>query len=312
MKKSQLTNALKAVKAKSNASVDNVQADDIQAVGGIQSLKLGLDHLSAGAPQLVNPDDIRDSIIKDRFDVTSDLQDLTESIKKSGQQLPVLLRRLANGSQRYEVVYGRRRIAACKILGIDVKAHITNMNERDALLSQGLENSARLQRSFIEQAVYASTLLTLEDLEISRDDVIEILATDSSTVSRMLSVVNDVPMPVISKIGPAHDAGRRPWMQLRKIFTEQKLSEAEALEEIDINLTSKERLFDLLKKLSNHSAGTKQKNQEHLIVLEDGKVTAKISQKRLLVTEAEAATGFSRYLSERLEELYSDFVKTRS
>ena len=310
MKKSQLTNALKAVKAKNNASVDT-QADDIQAVGGIHSLKLGLDHLSAGAPRLINPDDIRDSAIKDRFDVTSDLQDLTESIKKSGQQLPVLLRRLANEPQRYEVVYGRRRIAACKNLGIDVKAHITSMNERDALLSQGLENSARLQRSFIEQAVYASTLLTLEELEISRDDVIEILATDNSSVSRMLSVVHDVPMTVISKIGPAHDAGRRPWMQLRKIFLEQKLNEAEALEKIDIKLTSKERLFDLLKKLSNHPTGTKQKNVEHLIVLEDGNVTAKISQKRLLVTEAEAATGFSRYLSERLEELYRDFIKAR-
>ena len=45
------------------------------------------------------------------FDI---LEDLVESIRVSGQQLPALLRYRRGAGPRYEVVYGRRRIAACR------------------------------------------------------------------------------------------------------------------------------------------------------------------------------------------------------
>lgn len=173
-----------------------------------------LTQVASQAAQDVDVSDIADSDISDRFDVAVGLEPLVESIRNSGQELPVMLRFRRGEGPRYEVVYGRRRIAACRRLGIKVKALIKEMNLREALVSQALENSARLERSFIEQAVFASEL---EKAEFSRAEICEALAVDKGTLSRLLSIVRDIPPGVINRIGAAHDVGRRPWMELRRL-----------------------------------------------------------------------------------------------
>ncbi|WP_323777081.1 plasmid partitioning protein RepB [Leisingera sp.] len=173
-----------------------------------------LTQVASQAAQDVDVSDIADSEISDRFDVTVGLDPLVESIRNSGQELPVMLRFRRGEGPRYEVVYGRRRIAACRRLGIRVRALIKEMNLREALVSQALENSARLERSFIEQAVFATEL---EKAEFSRTEICEALAVDKGTLSRLLSIVRDIPAGVVNRIGAAHDVGRRPWMELRRL-----------------------------------------------------------------------------------------------
>jgi hypothetical protein len=92
-----------------------------------------LSQVSAQSAQEIDVSEIADSEIADRFDVSEGLADLIESIRASGQQLPALLRYRRGSGPRYEVVYGRRRIAACRALGIKVKAYIKEMDQRAAL-----------------------------------------------------------------------------------------------------------------------------------------------------------------------------------
>ncbi len=307
MKKAHLNNALKAVKAKATDEITSSEGREPGAISSIQSLKQGLDQLASGAPQDIDTALIKDSRVQDRFDVSEDLEDLIKSINKSGQKLPVLLRKTAEPNT-YEVVYGRRRIAACKSLGIKVKAYVTRMDEREALISQGLENSARLQRSFIEQAVYASQLLKQTDINISKDDVIEILATDETSISRMLNVVAGIPMAIISKIGPAHDAGRRPWMKLRDaLANKEDWAEADVVELIDVSLSSKDRLSDLLNKLHKGSSRPKSVEDPTFISIADGTVNAELRSKRLLIKESSGSRGFAEFVSMKLSDLFEEF-----
>lgn len=181
----------------------------------LKSMSDVLSQVSAQAAQDVDVNDIADSEIADRFQVEEGLQDLIDSIHASGQQLPALLRYRRGAGPRYEVVYGRRRIAACRALGIKVKAYIKEMDQREALVSQALENSARLERSFIEQAIFATRL---EEQGFNRVEIGEVLAVDKGTLSKLIGVARDVPEAVIYAIGAAHDAGRRPWLELRRLI----------------------------------------------------------------------------------------------
>ena len=70
------------------------------------------------------------------------LESLTNSIRDQGQQVPILIRR-AKAEGRYEVIYGRRRLAACRDLGIKVRANVQDLDDATALIAKGLENAAR-------------------------------------------------------------------------------------------------------------------------------------------------------------------------
>lgn len=297
------------------------------APSSVDGLKKGLSLIASGAPQEIDTDAIDDSKVQDRFDVKSDIEDLVRSIKASGQKLPALLRK-TNTPGRFEVVYGRRRIEACRQLGIPVKAYITEMSDKDALISQGLENSARLQRSFIEQAVFASQLLAQQDVEISKDEVIELLATDGATMSRMLKVVRQIPSSVIHKIGPAHEAGRRPWLELCDLLSAKAAPlEEEVLSLIEVSKGSRDRLFALIECLkgiegnlgsvadpaaSEASEPKTARGTEKVVrVYSGGRVKSEFSPGRLVIKEGKGGPGFSDFLNSRLESLYKEFSEQK-
>ncbi|MEL7100248.1 MAG: ParB/RepB/Spo0J family partition protein, partial [Pseudomonadota bacterium] len=104
---------------------------------------------------------------EDRLELTAvnstgaddDVQDLVTSIREAGQQVPVLLRPAAQRDGHFEVVYGRRRIVACKALGQPVKALIRTLDDGAALMAKGLENAARQDLSYYERARFAAGIL---------------------------------------------------------------------------------------------------------------------------------------------------------
>jgi len=306
MRKDLLANSLKAVRAGNKSGPEasaGKETSKPNVLSTVLDVKRGLDHLNSGAAQLVDPDQISESAIQDRFDLQEGLEEIVESIRNSGQQIPVLLRQTSNGPKPFEVVYGRRRIEACRQLGIEVKAYINNLDDREALISQGLENAARLQRSFIEQAVYAQKLI---DHGLARTDVMQILAVNQSSLSRMLTVTSIIPATVIAAIGSAHDVGRRQWLKLRDIFASQDdLSEEGVLRMIDHDLGSSQRLLALIKTLSKAPSPTPNTRQREIA---GGLVKVRRARNQLTIrwTRDEIA-GFADYLDDNIEQLLVDF-----
>lgn len=304
MRKNLLASSLKAVRDGKGATIDEEQKP--RKLSGVLDVQRGLDQLSAGAARQIDPDQIAESAVKDRFDVQDGLEELVNSIRASGQKLPVLLRRTPQGPLPYEVVYGRRRIEACRQLGIQVFAHIAELSDREALISQGLENAARLQRSFIEQSVYAEQLLRHE---FSREDIMEVLAVDKTTISRMLGVVADVPREIITRIGPAHDSGRRPWQQLRDILKERTDLDLSAL----ISLippdapTSSDRLHGLIRALAQKPDPAPSLSMKR--ALAEGRVKVEMAPGKIVIrSSGEELKAFSAFIDARLEQLLTDFL----
>lgn len=274
----------------------------------LKSMSEVLSQVSAQAPQEVDVSEIADSEVADRFDVSEGLQDLIESLRSSGQQLPVLLRYRRGSGPRYEVVYGRRRIAACRVLGLKVKAYIKEMDQREALVSQALENSARLERSFIEQAIFA---IRLEEQGFSRAEIGDVLAVDKGTLSKLIGVARDVPNAVIYRIGAAHDAGRRPWLELRRLVKlEGAPASQQVLDLVPDTGSPSEKLAGLIKRLQA-PAPTGDKAPDRRPALNrvgNSPVAYKARGQRLVIAISDRSEqGFIDYVEANLEKLYAEW-----
>lgn len=283
------------------------------SVDGPKSLRSMADVLSsvsAQAPQEIDPAEIADSEVADRFDVQDGLSDLVESIRVSGQQLPVMLRHRRGAGPRYEVVYGRRRIAACRALGIKVMAYIKDMTLDEALMSQALENSARLERSFIEQAVFAAKL---EGAGFTAERICQALAIDTSTLSRLRTVVRDIPEQIIRRIGAAQGVGRRPWMELRDLIkgaTDKTVQNVIAI--VPENGSAAERLEAVISALSSGSVNVEPKAQRTRSTPQRTIVSGSVSYHAtsgnlVLRADRKQDRAFLQYVEAQLARLYSDW-----
>ncbi len=172
-------------------------------------------------PGLIDPGGLADRI---GADAEEDAR-LMESIREHGQQVPVLARPHPGAPGRYQIVYGRRRARALAALGRPVKALVRELDDRDLVLAQGQENSARRDLSFIEKANFARQMLVAG---YDRATAQAALSTDKTQLSRMLSVTEKVPEEVILAIGAAHGIGRDRWCLLAELYTGVAPDEEEA------------------------------------------------------------------------------------
>ena len=159
--------------------------------------------------------------LEDRLQL--EVESLKSSIERHGQRVPVLLRPLPGG--RYRLIYGRRRLEACRQLGRPVRALVTDLEPREALKDQLLENLERRDLSFIERATVAAALLEgdhFAEPERTARAVAEILNLTEAGVSQLLGVVRALDPALVQAIGAAPAIGRPRWEALKKSVIGQR------------------------------------------------------------------------------------------
>lgn len=162
---------------------------------------------------------IDDSQFKDRIQIDDDeVAELAESIRSQGQLIPILVSPIQGG--RFRIVYGRRRLAALRSLGLTAKALVRELDENQAIIAQGQENSYRKDLSWIEKAVFAKQLI---DAGKSDQLVCDALNIDQKArkdgekltgLSRMRQVTVRLSSDLIDAIGPAPKVGRDRWYEI--------------------------------------------------------------------------------------------------
>ncbi|TFL16326.1 plasmid partitioning protein RepB [Jannaschia formosa] len=139
------------------------------------------------------------------------LEALAASLRDYGQQVPVLVRHSPNHEGRYEVVYGRRRVAALRRNGQKVRAMVRNLPDRELIVAQGQENTARVELSWIEKANFARQMA---GMGFETKVICDALSVEKTAVSKMARVTDAIPLPLIRAIGPAPGIGRDRWLTL--------------------------------------------------------------------------------------------------
>ena len=219
-----------------------------QSAGPIAAIRNDLRSLSSRSVQEIDPEMIEDTGLKDRLgSLDDDVAELRDSIAKHGQQVPILLRTHPTLSGRYQVVYGRRRLAAIRALRTPFKALIRTLSDEEAVLAQGQENNFRKDPSFIEKALFAGDL---EEAGYDARVVQDALNVNRSHTSHMRKVREAFPREVIESIGAAPSIGWKRWYELALRILDEKIDAASVHPApFPAGLTSDQR-FDAWSKLA--------------------------------------------------------------
>jgi ParB family chromosome partitioning protein len=274
-----------------------------RARGAVGAVSQSIADLKARALVEVPADLIDDAGLKDRLDDDDALDALVESVRVYGQQVPVLLRHSPNYEGRYEVVYGRRRVAALKRLRQPVRAMLRDLNDRELIVAQGQENAARKDLSFIEKALFAKQMA---DMGFERKVICDALHIDKTVISRMLSVVDAIPAEIIRAIGAAPSAGRDRWLALAARVDGRKTQEVAALAQ---GADSDARFAALFAALAPKRAPA---STAQALRGADGSEIGRVARRGGTATFTLAReSGFDAWLEANIERLHRDFLSER-
>ncbi|THF47744.1 plasmid partitioning protein RepB [Allorhizobium terrae] len=255
----------------------------------------------------IDPALIDASFISDRMEMDSvELAALASQIAEHGQQVPILVRPHVTAKGRYQVAYGHRRLAAVKQLGIKVRAVVRELSDEQLVVSQGQENNARANLSYIERCLFAKRL---EERDFSRATIMAALNVDKQALSKMLIIMRQVSLALVQLIGPAPDVGRRRWMELGAQVENadveallQALSSADDYQTLPSN-DRFQRALDLV-------TTQKQKPGKTTPHIQTGSLPVTIKKtatRSTFVFDSKAEPGFDDFVQKRLADLYAEF-----
>lgn len=256
-------------------------------------------------------DEIEESFISDRLAHSDEqFQELVEAMRVRGQDSPILVRPHPEKSGVYQIAFGHRRARAARLLGRPVRAVVKALTDRDHVIAQGQENSARADLSFLERATFAGEL---ETRGFDRETIMAALSADKTTVSKMLSVVNRIPKSVRSAIGPALTIGRDRWHELATRF-DDPANEDKAVEFLARERVKSRTPEDRFNLVSGHLSKNEPTEAAKPVAVEwsrkDGAVRASIKtngSQYTIALKAAQAPAFGAYITQNLDRLYEAF-----
>lgn len=290
-------------------------------ISSIGELAARADRLAEGETIVeLDPELVDASFVRDRLeDDEAEFQDLVEAIRDRGQDSPILVRPHPTATGRYMVVFGRRRLKAAALLGRKVRAVVKALSDKDHVLAQGQENSARANLTFIERAVFADTLSRLK-YDGDNAVVLAALSIDKATLSKMLSVAN-LPAEVLAALGRAKGVGRDRWYELKQLLEKPARLEAalEIVEGDDFRRLPSEARFDaLIARVKTADVSKPRRPPERRSWSpKDGALAAEIiedGRKFTLALKARSgeAAAFGAFLSANLDRFYEAFRQEKS
>ncbi|WEX12435.1 plasmid partitioning protein RepB [Chelativorans sp. AA-79] len=267
----------------------------------------------------LDPDTILPSLIPDRFDSAYDdaaVSDIVESMRVRGQIVPGLVRPVSNDIGSFQIVYGRRRLAAAKILGIKFRAAVRELTDEEAVIFQGEENTSREDLSFIEKCLFA---VAQQEAGYKRETICASLSTGKSHVSEMIKIGTSIPKDILHAIGKAPSIGRNRWedfLQLYGIDSSTQIVADTIRKRSFLDASSDDRFNTLLAAMKTDMGARKpvtgQARNSQAWVPQDRSVSVRLKDNGKSATLAIGnADGpkFAAFIAERLDDLYEAFRK---
>ncbi|MNR84474.1 Nucleoid occlusion protein [compost metagenome] len=304
---------------------DNGVALDYTVKGASRTIMSTIDELAERADKMLegetvvelSPETIEESFIRDRLEEDPQaFEDLVAAIREHGQTSPILVRPHPHNDGRYMVVFGHRRLKAATALGRNVRAVVKPISDREHVIAQGQENSARADLSFIEKATFARRL---SELHYDNDSTIVMtaLSVDKATLSKMMSVAN-MPRDILDAIGGAKLPGRDRWYELKLLLERPanlaKLREVLAATDLE-GLNGDARFAFVVDALTRKKAsGYARPPKKSKWVPKDKGVARAVSaeirndgKSYTLALKAKDAVGFGEFIADSLDDLYAEY-----
>lgn len=290
----------------------NKRAQRTLPKGTIGSVRAGLGGIQEIDTNLILPWGPNDRIdpeltVVNSGEMPSSLAELAASIEQTEQQVPVLLRPAIDRDGHFEVVYGRRRILACRQLDIPVKALIRTLDDNQALMAKGLENASRKDLSYYERVRFAAAIL---EQGYDRSSAMQALCISKNTLSQLERISRLIPDVVGNAIGAAPLSGRPRWTMLAEYFEKQIAAESNSFQILDAapdSLSSDEKLIFLLDKLkASRKIETDIESKKIRTPVDGVKIKTSKSSIAVSVDRSGEHSDFAEWLDNNLDELFKE------
>ena len=182
--------------------------EELERLNGMLKGGTGLVEIDA---TVIDPSPFADRLADDG---PNDFEAFKATIADQGQKLPIMVRPHPEVEGRFQSVYGHRRARALRELGRPALAQVVDYSDRELLMAQGIENSARQDLTWIEKALFAAQQTAFG---LKARDIRPALGIDDQQLSKMRIVTNAVPRAVIEAIGRAPRIGRPRWLELAEL-----------------------------------------------------------------------------------------------
>ncbi|GAB3542615.1 ParB/RepB/Spo0J family partition protein [Noviherbaspirillum agri] len=117
------------------------------------------------------------------------LNELAASIKAQGLMQPILVRPLANGANKYEIIAGERRFRAAQLAGLtEVPVLVKDVDDQAAAAMALIENIQREDLNPLEEAQGIQRLIT--DFDFTHEQAAGAVGRSRSAVSNLLRLLN--------------------------------------------------------------------------------------------------------------------------
>jgi ParB family transcriptional regulator, chromosome partitioning protein len=247
--------------------------------GSVGGLRESLREITANSIRDIDPEQIEVDGLRDRLAFDDDSIDLlAESIRKHGQQVPIMVRP-SGQPDRYRVVYGRRRLAAIRKVGGPVKAIVRTLDDDASLIAQGQENNLRLDPSFIEKALF---IKEMQEAGYKPGVIQDALGLTRQGISNHRVVIEQLPDELIRLIGPAHGTGRRQWGELAALASKVALTEVArtslaALPQDATGVDRFQNVYNACLRAAKSTAKRSAQGRSSTVEAEDGNIVATLS-----------------------------------
>jgi ParB family transcriptional regulator, chromosome partitioning protein len=175
-----------------------------------RGLGMGLSALLGGASDLVGAEGVRivpieflrpSALQPRRYFGEDELAALTESIRAKGVMQPLLVRRVPDADEQYEIVAGERRWRAAQIAGChELPVVVYALSDREALELALLENVQRQDLTPLEEADGYRRLI--EEFGHTQEELARTLGKSRSHIANLIRLLGlPVPLRVILESG---------------------------------------------------------------------------------------------------------------
>jgi len=288
--------------------------------GSVGGLRDSLREITANSIRDIDPDRIDMDGLRDRLILEDgSIDDLAESIRKHGQQVPIMVRP-SDQPDRYRIVYGRRRLAAIRKVGGTVKAIVRTLDDDASLIAQGQENNLRLDPSFIEKSIF---IKDMQEAGYKPGVIQDALGLTRQGVSNHRVIIEQLPDDIVRLIGPAHGIGRRQWGDLAAFAKKMSLVDVakEALAALPHDTPSAERFQAVFAACTSKARGTRGKgargeatmindsdgNPVALLAVDGKSIAIKVARK----DNPEFSQWLEEHAEEHLRQLYDQWRNER-
>lgn len=117
------------------------------------------------------------------------LNDLAASIREQGVMQPILVRPIAGGSKRYEIIAGERRFRAAQIAGLkEIPAIVKHVDDKTAAAMALIENMQREDLNPLEEAMGIQRLVS--EFSFTHEQAAQSIGRSRSAVTNLLRLLN--------------------------------------------------------------------------------------------------------------------------